>query len=98
MNAKKKLIEKNKINEDEILYILKLDIGEENMKTPRVKYDIYYVPENETNLVSLDISECENTKIDIIYPILINTKEIDKYNKSSSYYNDICNSDTKKKA
>ena len=95
--CQKKLIEKNKINEDEILYILKLDIGEENMKTPIVKYDIYYVPENETNLVLLDISECENTKIDIFFPLLISTKEIDKYNKSSSYYNDICNSDTTKK-
>ena len=49
--CQKKLIEKNKIDEDEILYILKLDIEEENMKTPSVKYDIYYVPENETNLI-----------------------------------------------
>ena len=42
----------------------------------------------------LDISLCENTRIDILLPLNINQDEIDMYNDSSDYYNDICESVT----
>jgi hypothetical protein len=71
-----------------------LDFQEEGMKTPSVEYEVYYYPENNTNLTLLDLTLCENTKIDIILPINISQNEIDKYNASSSYYNDLCNSST----
>ena len=73
---------------------MKLDIKEERMKTPKVEYEFYYYPNNTQNLSLLDISPCENTRIDIILPIDINQDEIDKYNASSDYYDDICESYT----
>ena len=88
------LINKNIIQDNQNLYLLKLDIQEEGANTPRVEYEVYHQRENGGNLALLDISECENTRINIILPIKINKNEIDKYNISSDYYNDICNSYT----
>ena len=45
---------------------------------------------NGKNLIKLNISYCHNSKIDISIPAKINSQEIDKYNSSSGYYNDIC--------
>ena len=87
-----KLISNNIIQKDKNLYILKLDIDEEGKKTPKVEYEVYYYPENSTNLELLDLSLCANTRIDIIKPINIDQNEIDKYNTSSDYYNNICKS------
>ena len=92
--CEKKLINNKIIKKGQILYILKLDIQTEGMKTPNVEYEVYFYPENKTNLTQLDLSLCENTRIDIILPINITKNEIDKYNASSPYYNDICNSYT----
>ena len=88
------LINKNIIQDNQNLYLLKLDIQEEGANTPRVEYEVYHQRENGGNLALLDISECENTRINVILPIKINKNEIDKYNISSDYYNDICNSFT----
>ena len=92
--CKQKLIDKNIIQEEQNLYIMKLDIQEEGMPTPIIEYEIYYYPENEDNLTLLDLSACENIRINIILPITINKNEIEKYNISSDYYNDICKSYT----
>ena len=90
--CEKKLISNNIIQKDKNLYILKLDIEEEGKKTPQVDYEVYYYPENSTNLELLDLSLCANIRIDIIKPINIDQNEIDKYNTSSDYYNNICKS------
>ena len=42
----------------------------------------------------LDLSICNNTKIDIYYPAKIDENNLFKYNQSSEYYNDICFSNT----
>ena len=47
-------------------------------------------------LFKLNLSVCENSRIDISIPININGNEIDKYNSSSDYYNDICSTTTSK--
>jgi hypothetical protein len=39
---------------------------------------------------ALNLSLCENTKIEISIPVNINKADIDKYNPKSNYYNDIC--------
>ena len=71
------------------LYILKIDNKEEGMKIPKIEYEVYY-PLYNNQLINLNLSRCENTKIDILIPVDINNENIDKYNKSSPYYNDIC--------
>ena len=77
-----------KIPENESLYIIKIDINEEGMKIPIIEYEVYY-PLNANNFTKLNLSICEGTKIDILIPISIND-DIEKYNISSNYYNDIC--------
>jgi len=92
--CEKKLIQNKIIQENQTLYILKLDIHGEGMKTPNIEYEVYYYPENETNLSLLNLSFCGDTRIDVILPINISKNEMDKYNASSTYYNDICHSFT----
>ena len=55
---------------------------------PKIEFDAYYKL-NGINLIKLNISYCSNSKIDISIPLKI-TDNIDKYNSSSGYYNDIC--------
>ena len=59
------------------------------MKIPKIEYDIYSKL-NGKNLVKLNISICKDTKINLIIPIAL-TENIDIYNSSSDYYNNICN-------
>ena len=89
--CQQKLIDNNKIKKDQNLYVIKLDIQKEGMKTPKVEYEVYTYSEN---LTLLNLSICENTRTNIILPININKNEIDLYNSSSDYYNDICESFT----
>ena len=70
-------------------YILKkIDVKQEGMNIPKVEYDVYSKI-NGTNLVKLNLSYCENSKVNIIYPIII-ADSIDKMNSSSDYYNNLC--------
>ncbi len=77
------------ISENDSLYILKIDVIEKGMKIPKIEYEIFY-PLNGSDLVKLNLSVCQNTKIDIYIPTKINNNDIDKYNPSSDYYNDKC--------
>ena len=88
-DCEKKLKEKYNISENNNLYILKLDIYIDGYKNPKVEYEVYY-PFNENNMTKLDLSYCENIKVDISIPIILSNDEIDKYNLSSDLYNDIC--------
>ena len=77
------------ISFNETLFIKKIDVEQEGMMIPKIEYDIYYKL-NGINLIKLNLSYCHNSKIDISIPAKINSQEIDKYNSSSGYYNDIC--------
>ena len=81
-----------KISNNKKLYIKKIDIVQEGMKIPKVEYDVYCKLFG-TNLVKLNLTVCENKKISINIPFLLNGN-IDEYNRSSGYYNDICYSTT----
>ena len=76
------------ISEEEPLYILKIDVKKQGLKIPKIEYEIYY-PLNGSNLIKLDLSICQNDKIEITIPVQI-TDIIDKYDPQSDYYNDIC--------
>ena len=63
-------------------------------KIPIINYEIYF-PFNENYLTKLDLNFCKNEKIEVSIPVSIE-KDIDKYNSSSDYYNDICSITTSK--
>ena len=87
-----KLKELYNISNEESLYILKIDKIEEGMKIPKIEYEIYY-PLNISILTRLDLTICKDSKIDISIPVKIDDN-IEKYNSSSDYYNDICSKTT----
>jgi len=78
-----------KISDEEKIYIKKIDVKQEGLKIPKVEYDVYY-PFTPNNLTKLNLTVCQNTKVDISIPAIIPINELDKYNKSSALYNDIC--------
>ena len=88
-DCEKELKTSYNISDNESLIIYKADILKENWKIPITEYAVYY-PLNGTILNKLNLSKCENIKIEILTPLLINDKDIDKYNSSSDYYRDIC--------
>ena len=59
------------------------------MKIPKIEYEIYYPLYNENELKKLDLTPCKGTKVDISIKVKIDGN-IDKYNTSSDYYNNIC--------
>ena len=76
------------ISINETLYLKKIDIIQEGMKTLKVEYDVY-AKLNGKNLIKLNLTVCEKSKISISIPIIIN-EDLDILNSSSEYYNDIC--------
>ena len=88
-----KLKEFYNISKDNSLYILKLEIEQKFLNIPKIEYDIYY-PLNNSKMEQLNLSACENTKIEISIPVNINNDDIEKYNPISNYYTDICSRTT----
>ena len=76
------------ISINESLYIKKLDITQDGMKTLKVEYNVYAKLFGK-NLTKLNLTLCEKSKITISIPIVLN-EPLDKLNSSSAYYNDIC--------
>ena len=62
-----------------------MDIYEEGSLTPRIEYEVYDSKTKE----QLDLSICNHTKINILIPAVIEKDNINKYNSSHEYYNDI---------
>ena len=84
-----KLKIKYNISYNESLLIYKIDILKVGMKIPRIEYEVFYSL-YENKLIKLNLSICEDTKIYIYIPIMINEEDKDKYNISSNYFKDIC--------
>ena len=76
------------LTNNETLYIKKLDIKQEGMKIPKIEYDVYSKL-NGLNLIKLNLSVCQNVKISLSVPVDIKDN-LDIFNSSSGYYNDIC--------
>ena len=73
---------------NETLYIKKMDIVQEETKALKVEYDVYSKL-NGPNLEKLNLTICGEVKISLLIPFNIN-KDLDKFNTSSGYYNDVC--------
>ena len=76
------------ISDDKLLYMKKIDVVQEGMKISKVEFDVY-CKLNGINLIRLNKSICEKTKVNIEVPVVI-LDNIDKLNTSSGYFNDIC--------
>ena len=77
------------ITDDQKIFMKKIDVVQEGYNIPFVKYDLFSGLNGNTNLIKLNLTVCENTKVDIIIPIIL-SENLDKFNSSSWYYNDIC--------
>ena len=74
------------ISDNETLIIFKIDIYEEGLNMPIVEYEVYH----PRNYSKLDLSICEEYKVNILVPVSINEDELYLYDPSSNYYNDKC--------
>ena len=74
------------------IYIKKIDVVQKGMKIPKILYDFYAnLNISNYNLIQLNKSLCDNSDIILYFPIKISKSEnIDEFNSSSGYYNDIC--------
>ena len=78
------------ISDNVTFYMKKIDVEQDGIKIPKIKFDVY-CKLNGTNLVKLNLSPCEDTKIYLSIPAEL-TDDINKLNPSSEYYNDKCSS------
>ena len=76
------------LSNNETLYIKMLDVKQEGMKISKIEYDVY-CKLNGLNLIKLNLSICQNNKILLSVPATIKDN-LDVFNSSSGYYNDIC--------
>ena len=73
---------------DEKIYLEKIDIIQDKMRIPKIEYRVYGKL-NGSNLVKLELSICQDSKIFIIVPVEI-LESLDKLNTNSNYFNNIC--------
>ena len=76
------------LSNNETIYIKMLEVSQEEMRIPKIEYDIY-AKLNGENLTKLNLISCQNNKISILIPVN-KVDNLDKLNSSSGYYNDFC--------
>ena len=75
------------IKDDEELIIYKIEHNLEGYKIPIIEYILF----SQDGKKQLNLSICDNMKIQYNIPIIINENDVDKYDPDSSFYNDECN-------
>ena len=88
--CKNRLINNNTLEITNSLYILYIQVFEEGMTYPKTEYELYSKFSKNNSFINLDLNVCEDTKINITISVNISKEDLDKYNSSSGYYNDIC--------
>ena len=82
-------LKENPILKNNSLYMLSVEVIVDGMQVPKMEYEIYYKSHiNKFEKLILDI--CQNININKVVPISIPNKDIDIYNSSSGFYNDVC--------
>ena len=66
----------------------KIEVAQKGMKIPKVEF-ILYCKLDETNLIELNKSHCDEERISISVPVQI-SEDINLFNSSGEYYNDRC--------
>ena len=78
------------LTNNQTIYMKKLDISQDAMKAKKIEYSVYSkISGNKLEKLNLTICEKAKAKISINIPIEINGN-IDQFNMSSGYFNDIC--------
>ena len=75
-----------KIPEQKSLIIFKIDIYEEGLLIPKIEYTVF----EPINYQKLNLSICNDIKINLFLPKNISEEELYKHNLSSDFYNDNC--------
>ena len=78
------------LSESISLYILNIEKSQDGMKISKTGYEVYYYNSDNNAYEKMDIGVCKDMKISKSVYVNISEDEIDKYNSSSDYYNDIC--------
>ena len=81
-----KLKEQYNIDKNLPLLVLKIDVLTEGFLVPKIEYEVYH----PISLEILNLSICEDTKIDLAIPVSINESNLYMYDSKSDFYNDIC--------
>ena len=81
-----KLKEHYNIDKNLSLLILKIDVSNKGFLIPKIEYEVY----DPISMKVLNLSVCENTKIDLAIPVSINENKLFMYDTKSEFYNDIC--------
>ena len=66
----------------------KIEVAQKGMKIPKVEF-ILYCKLDETNLIELNKSLCDEERISLSVPVQI-SEDINLFNSSGEYYNDRC--------
>ena len=74
------------IEDEDPLIMFKIEYSQEGLLIPLIEYEVYNIKEKQI----LNLTICENEKIQISIPVNIDENNLFKYNISSDYYNDIC--------
>ena len=76
------------LTDNQTIYMKKIDIVQDETKAKKIEYNVYSKLKGN-NLEKLNLTVCENATLYINIPYEINGN-IDKFNTSSGYFNDIC--------
>ena len=72
------------------LYILYIEKSQDGMQISKTGYEVYFYNTNTNAYEKMDLGVCKGMKINKSVYVNISEGDIDKYNSSSDYYNDIC--------
>ena len=75
------------VTNDSDIYIYKIEYKLKKLFISIIEYEVYYL--NNATLEKLNLTLCNNIRIEILIPVNI-TDDIDKHDPKSPYYNDIC--------
>ena len=76
-------------NESNSLYILYILVSEEGIHFPKIEYEVFTKSQLK-NFEKINLEICKDIPVTKSVSINMTKDEIDKYNSSSGYYNDIC--------
>ena len=74
------------LEDEDPLIMFKIEYFQEGLLIPIIEYEVYNIKEKKI----LNLTLCENEKIQISIPVNIDENNLFNYNISSDYYNDIC--------
>jgi len=77
-------------DDNEELIIFKIEYKIEGYYIPIIEYEIF----SPNGTIKLDLDYCKDLSINYYIPVSIDESELFKYNSSSEYYNDRCNTYT----